>query len=74
MNSANVPASEVNQAINDAQAILQSSGVTQSDVQLVVNNLKAIATELQTNVQNTKDKVQTKQNERTAPTKRPSKP
>ncbi len=52
MNSANIPAEEVNQAITDAQAILTASGVTKADVQTIVSDLKAIGTEAKNNAPN----------------------
>ncbi|MBP6823413.1 MAG: hypothetical protein KA368_17825 [Acidobacteria bacterium] len=52
MNSANIPASEVNQAVADAQVLLAASGVEKQDAQLIVNDLKAIAAEAQKNLPN----------------------
>ena len=45
MNSANIPASEVNAAIADAKVILTASGISKNDVQTIANDLKAIANE-----------------------------
>ena len=48
--SANIPASEVQATVIDAQAILTASGVTKEDAVAIANDLKAIATELKNNV------------------------
>ncbi len=50
MNSANIPAAEVQQAITDAQTILQASGIDKQDAQLIVADLQAIAAEAQQNL------------------------
>jgi hypothetical protein len=50
LSSASIPASEVQAAIADAQAILKASGVDQQDVTTITNDLKAIAAELKKNV------------------------
>jgi hypothetical protein len=49
MNSANIPASELEAVIQDCQSILAASNVDQADVQLIVNDLRAIGTELKKN-------------------------
>lgn len=41
------PGEEVEQAISDAQSILESSGIDQSDVETIVADLQAIADEAQ---------------------------
>ncbi len=51
------PASEVEAAINDAQQILVASGVTKEEAQMVANDLKAIAAEVQKNAQATQQKL-----------------
>ena len=47
MNSANIPAAESQGALNSAQTILKYSGISKDDAQKLINDLKAIASELQ---------------------------
>jgi hypothetical protein len=49
MNSANIPQSEVDQAVVAAQNILAASGISKNDVQMIVKDLKVIAAEGQKN-------------------------
>jgi len=49
---------EVNQAITDLRSILAASGISKSDAQTIVNDLKAIAAEAQKNAQEAKGKAQ----------------
>ena len=60
MNSANIPTAEVQQAITDAQTLLQASGLSKQSAQLIVSDLQAIATEAQKNLQNAGATIQSK--------------
>lgn len=50
MNSANIPTAEVQQAVTDAQTLLQASGLNKQAAQLIVADLQAIAAEAKKNV------------------------
>lgn len=60
MNSANIPQSEVEAAVSAAQALLTASGISKSDVQVIVNDLKAIGTEAKKNAGAAKDSTAAK--------------
>lgn len=59
MNSANIPQSEVDAAIQNAQAIFIASGVNKGDALEVQADLEAIAKELKKNVGNAKQNMPT---------------
>lgn len=56
LNSANISPSEVETVVKDAQEILVASGITKEDGDLIVSDLKAIAAEIQKNLQSSKNK------------------